>query len=102
MARLGLSSNDTAVSHDETEEDIANNNDPNNNAFDMDPDENPDTLENTNETESEKEQNINDEISSILNLLPDSNREDIRMRLERHWLNPLRQQIGDTHHFFKL
>ena len=91
MANSDASSIDVATSHDEAEDDIANNNDPNNNAGNG---ENNGTVENLpNMNDNESENNIDDEISNIMSLLPHSDREDIRTRLLKHWSNPLRQQV---------
>ena len=97
MANAEASSNGVPPSHDEAEEDMANNNDPNNNAFDMDTDEvteNVGTRENTVGAETSDRDNIDDEVSNIMSLLPDSNKEDVIKRLNDQLFNPDRQQVG--------
>ena len=91
MANTESSSNDVATSHDEAEDDIANNNDPNNNAGNIAINGTVENLQNMNENESEN--NIDDEILNIMSLLPHSDSEDIRSRLMKHWTNPVRQQV---------
>ena len=96
MAEVQQPSNEISTSHEEVEEDIANNNDPNNNADDLNVDEIPqnvcDILEET----------INHEISDIVTFFPGTEREDVRGRLETHWTNPLRQQVRNSKKELKL
>ena len=91
MENSESSSNDAATSHEEAEDDIANNNDPNNNACTVEENGSVENRDFLNDIVSED--TIEDEISNIQTLLPQSNREDIRIRLNAHWSNPSRQQV---------
>ena len=88
MAEVQQPSNEIPISHEEVEEDIANNNDPNNNAPNMDVDEIPQNM-----CDNVLEETINDEISNILEFFPGAEREGIRQSLENNWSDPLRQEV---------
>ena len=90
MAEIQQPLNEIPISHEGVEEDIANNNDPNNNApnMDVDVDQIP-----RNVCDNISEVTINDEISNILKFFPGAEREDIRQSLENNWSDPLRQQV---------
>ena len=90
MAEVHQPSNELSSSNEEVEEDIANNNDPNNNAPNLDVDE---VLRVEEDICDILEGTIDDETSNILKLFPGAEREDIRQRLENNWTNPLRQQV---------
>ena len=90
MAEVHQASNQLATSHEEVEEDIANNNDPNNNAPNLDIDE---VLRVEEDICDILEGSIDDETSTILALFPGVEREKIRQSLENNWTNPLRQQV---------
>ena len=90
MAEVHQPSNELSSPNEEVEEDIANNNDPNNNAPNLDVDE---VLRVEEDICDILEGTIDDETSNILKLFPGAEREDIRQRLENNWTNPLRQQV---------
>ena len=88
MANAELPSNST-LQHDEVEEE--NNNDPNNNAGNMDANDSVVNEERPEDTEPERDVTV--EIGNIMKLLPASDREEVRKRLEKHRSNPTREQV---------
>lgn len=91
MATAESSIHNVAISHDEVQEDLANNNDPNNNAIDVNTDEEPQMAQVSDDPTPTV--NISDDISSIIDILPESPKDDGMVRLEKNWSNPLRQGI---------
>ena len=91
MATAESSIHNVAISHDEVQEDLANNNDPNNNAIDVNTDEEPQMAQVSHDPTPTV--NISDDISSIIDTLPESRKEDGTIRLEKNWSNPLRQGV---------
>ena len=90
MATAESSIRDVAISHDEVQEDLANNNDPNNNAIDVNTDEEPQMAQVSDDPIPTV--NISDDISSIIEILPESRKDDGTVRHEKNWSNPLRQE----------
>ena len=91
MATAESSIHNVAISHDEVQEDLANNNDPNNNAIDVNTDEEPQMAQVSDDPTPTV--NISDDISSIIDILPESRKDDGMVRLEKNWSNPLRQGV---------
>lgn len=91
MATAESSIRDVAISHDEVQEDLANNNDPNNNAIDVNTDEEPQMAQVSDDPIPTV--NISDDISSIIDILPESRKDDGTVRHEKNWSNPLRQGV---------
>ena len=91
MATANLSLNNIPAPQDEVEEDIANNNDPNNNAVNVDAN---DSVLNEESPDVEPEGSIDDEVDNILNLLPDTGRDEVRQRLKKHWSSLSRKEVS--------
>ena len=95
MATAESSIRDVAISHDEVQEDLANNNDPNNNAIDVNTDEEPQMAQVSDDPIHDPipTVNISDDISSIIDILPESRKDDGTVRHEKNWSNPLIQGV---------
>ena len=86
---------DSPASNSEVEEDLANNNDPNNNAFDSENDERANNdLNNVSVEASPLLSDLDQAVQDVLQVVPDSDISEVERRLKKYWPNKARNEVS--------
>ena len=86
---------ETPESNSEVEEDLANNNDPNNNAFDSENNERANNnLNNVSVEAAPLSSDLDQAVRNVLQVLPDSDTTEVKRRLKRYWPNEARVEVS--------
>ena len=86
---------ETPTSSNEVEEDLANNNDPNNNAFNNEENEMVNNDQNNVDMEPiPPASDLDQEVQNILQVLPDSDHGEVERRLKKYWSNQVRTEVS--------
>ena len=86
---------ETPESNSEVEEDLANNNDPNNNALDSEDNERANNnLNNVSAEAAPLSSDLDQAVQNVLQVLPDSDTTEVKRRLKKYWLNEARVEVS--------
>ena len=97
MAMVGSapSAKETPASNSEVEEDLANNNDPNNNAFNSEDNERANNdLNNVSAEIAHLPSDLDQEVQNVLQVLPDSDTGEVERRLKKYWSHQSRIEVS--------
>ena len=83
------------ASNSEVEEDLANNNDPNNNAFDSENNERANNeLNNVSVEAVSLLSDLDQAVQDVLQVLPDADTTEVRRRIQKYWSNQARVEVS--------
>ena len=86
---------ETPESNSEVEEDLANNNDPNNNALDSEDNERANNnLNNVSVETAPLSSDLDQAVQNVLQVLPDSDTTEVKRRLKKYWSNQARVEVS--------